>query len=199
MNEFQVNQPSTLRERLRHDTRTQHERFDSAMSALDIGTEDGLGDFLSVQYDALATLASADGDDRAEAEDIRAELMAALAADLEALGRPTGLSSTRSTLKADPTAVLYILLGSRLGTQVLARTWTRTATGAALNAGRYLTLDSRKDAWRGFCARTGDTPSRGVKADLVVADAIAIFDHYLTVLSDTTARTAPVHLRSANG
>lgn len=197
VNELQVKRSATLRERLRSDTRVQHEQVDAAISAIDLGTPEGLGDFLAIQHAALTRLACAEGHDRAEAEAVGSELLDALTADLSALGRDLSDLSV-PTLRGHPTAVLYILLGSRLGTQVIARHWQKTASGAALDAGRYLTLDPRKDAWRDFCARAGDIVAEGVEADRIVADASAIFDHYGAVLANIAQGHAPASMRVAH-
>lgn len=183
MNEQSVASSVSLRDRLRVDTRAAHAGLDAALAGLDLREADGLSVFLAVQYGALATLHCADGPDRAEAEALSAQLRAALGADLEALGHdPRGPAVP--PLTADATAVLYILLGSRLGTQVLARHWRAGALGRARGAGRYFDLDPRKEAWRAFCLRAGAEPPDGPRAGRVTADAAAIFDHFGAVLAD---------------
>lgn len=184
----------SLRARLRSDTRAQHEALDAAMARLDLSKPAGLGDFLAVQHAAMSGLACDEGagssaPDRAEVSAVSAEMLAALADDLAALDRP--LPGPAARLSADPTAVLYILLGSRLGTQVMARHWAASAEGAARAAGRYLTLDPRREAWRAFVQRSGDAPGTGPDADRLVADARAIFGHYAATLAALSAGPDP--------
>lgn len=186
MSQHQTLSSVSLRDRLRADTREQHERFDTAVAALDLATEADLGDFLATQHAAMATMACLDGPDRAEAEAMEADLRRALTEDLTTLGRPLP-HLPLPLLQVDASAMLYILLGSRLGTQVIARHWREAATGLAREAGCYLTLDPRREAWRGFCQRAGDEVATGPRADRVVADARAIFDRFDAALRAVAA------------
>lgn len=178
---------ATTRERLRTETRDQHDRLDAAFSGLDLDRPGGLAVFLAAQDAALSALTCEAGPDRPAAEALLAEMRGALSADLGTLG--AGRPVLPPPLTADATAVLYILLGSRLGTQVIARRWREAAQGSARQAGRYLTLDPRKDAWRAFLHRHGTAGDAG--ADRLVAHARRLFDHFAAALTLNTPHDLP--------
>lgn len=116
----------------------------------------------------------------------------AIAADLDTLGAnsPPALAPH----KADATAVLYVLLGSRMGTQVLARRWSLTADDEARGAGRYLGLDPRKDCWRALCLRLAGRPAYGAAADAMISQVALIFDLYSAALAGVLANAKePAH------
>ncbi|MBV0893570.1 hypothetical protein KTN05_17470, partial [Paracoccus sp. Z118] len=109
----------SLRTRLRDDTRLAHERVDAAYRFCDIAAPWGLSLFLSDHLQAFASLSIADGPRRLRAEALRTEYCAALQADLAALG--CAARHPRKLLQVTPIPVLYILLGSRRGAQMMQR------------------------------------------------------------------------------
>ncbi|WP_162784710.1 biliverdin-producing heme oxygenase [Paracoccus suum] len=172
-----------LRGRLRAETRPHHQRVDDAFAALDLGRAGDLTRFLAAQLSALEALVPQDGPDCAEAEALAATTRAAIAADLRTLG--AGPRARLAPQQADATAVLYVLLGSRLGAQVLARRWLATADALARGAGQYLTMDSQSARWRALCARLAALPAAGAAGDALVAQVGAIFDLYTAALERT--------------
>lgn len=169
-----MNQVSSLRTRLRDDTRPAHERVDTAYRSCDIATPEGLGFFLSDHLRAFAGLSLEDGAGRSRAEALRAEYCAALETDLAALGLPAPQPGRR--LQVTPVPALYIFLGSRRGAQMMQRYWAAHARGAARQAGAFLSLDPCNAEWRQLCLDLSAQSADGPCADRMVAETNAIFD-----------------------
>lgn len=174
-----------LRGRLRAETRPYHQRVDDAFSQFDVSRARDLAYFLGAQLAALQALVPQHGPDRAAAATIAADMSSAIAADLAALG--TNSPPLLAPHKADATAVLYVLLGSRMGTQVLAHRWRLSADDEARGAGRYLGLDPQKDCWRALCRRLADRPAYGAAADAMISQVASIFDLYSAALAGVLA------------
>ena len=175
-----------LRERLRAGTRAHHEDVDAAFSQLDLRERDGLASFLSAQGAALQAIRCASGRHAAEAGALRDEMLAAAEADFRHLGYRAERAPTPVDLH--PTAVLYILLGSALGAQVLRRRWLASGDPLVQGAGAYFGLPLRAAAWRLFCEEAAATPAQGEDADVILRDANRIFDLYLAALPPDQAR-----------
>jgi len=178
----------SLRDRLRGETAPWHERVDRAYSTLDLRRAADFETFLGAQMAVLRAIQCRPGCRAEDAEPLRADMIAALTADLRDLGR--GPVPSGATHQFDATAVLYILLGSRMGTQVLRRRWLEATDPAVASAGRYLGLATPASTWRAFCAELMQAPGQGAEADRIVGDACRLFDLHLGVLP-TLARAHP--------
>ena len=174
----------SLRDRLRADTALSHDCVDRAYSALDLTQPDDLRTFLRTQWLVLSRMSCRPGRHSSVAAALGSRMADALRADLGVLGAtPVGAGSQRPL---HATAVLYMLLGSSLGTQVLRRRWLGTSDPAVAAAGRYLGLAAPQGAWPTLCEELAEHPSQGTEADRIVWDARALFDLHLTVLADPT-------------
>ena len=172
---------TSLRDRLRADTAAWHERVDRAYTTLDLRQSADLGTFLGAQLSVLLAIRCHPGPHADAADELRACMAAAILADLRHLDRAPVL--TRQTRRFDATSVLYILLGSRLGTRVLHRRWLEATDPAVKGAGSYLGLAPPSDAWRALCGELMQRPPQGAEADRVVEDACLLFDLHLGALS----------------
>lgn len=173
---------TSLRDRLRADTASRHDDVDRAYSSLDLTRSDGLRTFLRTQSSVLGSVRCRPGRHAAAATDLGARMAAALEADLQALhGRPTVTGGER---RLDATAVLYMLLGSSLGTRVLRRRWLAATDPTVAAAGRYLGLVPSQGAWRVLCEELTQHPAEGAEADRIVADAGELFDRHLVTLAE---------------
>ena len=74
----------------------------------------------------------------------------------------------------------YVLLGSRLGSQLLRRRWQAATDPCLLAAGAYLSLPPLTDQWRGFCDEAGARPADGTDADAELAEAERLFELFLS-------------------
>ena len=175
-----------LRERLRAGTRARHEDVDAAFSQLDLRERDGLARFLDAQGGALRAIRCTSGRHAAEAGALRAEMLGAVEADLRHLGHRAERAPPPVDLH--PTAVLYILLGSALGAQVLRRRWLASGDPLVRGAGAYFGLPPRGAAWRLFCEEAAATPAQGEEADAILRDANRVFGLYLAALRPDQAR-----------
>lgn len=173
---------TTLRERLRADTRAAHDALDRGFERFDLATCEGLGGFLAAQRSALGALHPTPGEGAEQSEALRREAVAAVEGDLKSLGRGGGRDLAPISL--DPRAVLYILLGSRLGLRVLETRWAGSTDPAVTGAGRLFGLPGQRPAWRRFCAEASTASGEGAEADRVVVDAGRAFGLYLEALRE---------------
>lgn len=171
---------STLRDRLREDTRAAHDALDRGFARFDLATREGLGGFLAAHRSALAALLSAPGEGADQAEALRREAVTAVEGDLQSLGQEAGRDV--APLSLDPRAVLYVLLGSRLGLRVLEKRWAEAGDPLVAAAGRLFGLPGQGAAWRRFCAEASAASGKGAEADRVVTDAGRAFGLYLDAL-----------------
>ena len=172
---------TSLRDRLRADTAPWHERVDRAYTTLDLRQAADLGTFLGAQLSVLLAVRCGPGPNADAADELRAGMAAAILADLRHLDRAPVL--TRQAHQFDTTSVLYILLGSRLGTRVLYRRWLEATDPAVKGAGSYLGLAPPSGAWRALCGELLQRPFQGAEADRVVEDACLLFDLHLGAFS----------------
>ena len=186
----------TLRDRLRVDTALKHELVDQVYSSLDLTQRRDLRVFLAAQAQVLGAIRCRPGQHSAAAEELRQRLVAAHDADLHDLGgRP---DSSMPTRQLDGTAVLYILLGSSLGAQVLRRRWLEATDPLVATAGHYLQLALPRDAWRELCFELSQRPSQGTLSDEIVCDAETLFDLHLSILSDRSSAGKDTGMAFAN-
>ena len=171
---------TSLRDRLRADTASGHECVDRAYSSLDLAQPDGLRTFLRAQLSVLLSVRCDPGPHAAAAQDLGLRMVAALEADLRDLrGRQAAPVGER---QLDATAILYILLGSSLGTAVLHRRWLEATDPAVMATGRYLGLAPPQGAWRHLCEELAERPAEGAEADRIVQDARELFELHQAVL-----------------
>lgn len=78
----------------------------------------------------------------------------------------------------------YVLLGSRLGSQLSRRRWEAGRDPELRAAGSYLSLPPMTAAWRTFCLEAGAQPGAGTEADRMIAEAGGLFDLVLTAGQD---------------
>ena len=171
---------TSLRDRLRVDTAPRHDCVDRAYSSMDLTQLDGLQTFLRTQLSVLRSVRCSSGRHAVAVRQRSSRMVAALEVDLRDLrGRQAAPVSER---QLDATAILYILLGSSLGTRVLHRRWLEATDPAVTAAGRYLGLAPPHGAWRHLCQDLGQLPAEGAEADRIVQDAGRLFDLHLAVL-----------------
>lgn len=193
-----------LRSALRTGLSDAHLRVDRLFSCFDLTVPAGLAAFcranenalrrlrFPVPYDAAAASvpAGASGDtprgveghapDSPATDPLRIDataMITALQADRRALGDDAPLPPLAAlAVTPHPVAVAYILLGSRLGTQVLRRDWAQSADTQVQGAGRYFALPPLTAEWRRLVADLDARPVLGPDAQQILSDAEAIFD-----------------------
>ena len=144
--------------------------------------------FLASQRAGLwAVFCSADAG-QLSCADLLAKLIACLDADLVAAHAP--VRAVRPLAGLDPLAVDYLILGSRLGTEVLRRQLLGTLPPAAIPA--YFQLTPQPDLWRAHCAALDAIDPASARAARIVADTNAAFSLFLQAarLQDTPEKVA---------
>lgn len=172
---------------MRRDSGDLHHALDTRLSLCDLTTPDGLARFLKATEHGLAPLAAT----QAPSAPLAADLVARLHADLATLGHDPLPPATPLRADLSPWAVDYVVLGSRLGTSVLARQWQAATDAGVRAADRYFSAPPQPRAWRDFCGQTGNMSPIGETADRAMDDILDIFQLFyagtVLVTSDFTA------------
>lgn len=171
---------ASLRDRLRADMAPRHKCVDRAYSELDLAHPAGLRTFLRAQLSVLLSMRCDPGHHAAAAQDLVSRMAAAMEADLRGLDSCAVVPA--SAIRLNATAVLYMLLGSSLGTRVLRRRWLEATEPAVRAAGQYLSLAPPQGAWRHLCEELAAHPAEGAEADRIVQAAGELFDLHLAVM-----------------
>ena len=156
---------TSLRDRLRAETRAVHERLDRAMASGGLDSESGRAALLcdlASGYRAVLGLCYADG---SRAREIAARPIVALG---EAPPHPVPSSRV-----IDEDAAAYVFVGAHLGMTVLTTRWER-ATGAPPPA--PLGMPSLAREWSELRRRLDGLDGQGAAAERTVADAIHLFE-----------------------
>lgn len=135
----------SFRNLLRQDTRAEHLSLEAENGDLDFADPASTARFLKSQLAGFRALAAArQGDIWPEEGDLLDDLITNLAADCEDRDLT---APTVATTPIHSGAIAYMVLGSRLGTQVLAR----SADGLPLP--RYFRMDPEPMRWRALTLR----------------------------------------------
>ncbi|WP_406870658.1 hypothetical protein ABEB22_01160 [Thioclava sp. 'Guangxiensis'] len=189
---------SNLRDALRLRLAPAHASIDTAFSTLDL-TEDGdYRIFLRAHHDALMQMARAmQGQPPSAGTALLADLLAAIGTDLRELdGPPASPTAPPPTAPLHPLAFDYILFGSRLGNQVLAKRRVKAlaAKGRTESANRYLCHPFDPRLWQSFLHQATNIPVENRQTDCIIADAERCFGWFSMALSQhVTPPTDPQH------
>ena len=166
---------TSLRARLRADTRLAHELLDDEVSRFDLTTPYGLLCFLNMQSAALQTLAESPVS--AQIDAMIRDLRQRAERDLRRLGSST--QKTEATIEpVHLLAIEYAIAGSRLGSQLLKKKWQAATKPQVRRANAYFSAPSYIERWASFCDTTAAMPAAGPLADQIVRDADRIFQMY---------------------
>lgn len=177
----------SLRQRLRADLAPSHERLDRFFSDLDLSTRAGLTLFLRAHRAAFAAIRPAPG--CRTGQPLLDRMIAAIDADLDQLDAPAPPRLAPLVLQRSR-AQDYVLLGSRLGSQLLRRRWQAASDPCLRAAGAYLSLPPLTDRWRAFCDEAGARSAHGTDADAELAEAERLFELFLSA-GHAARRTTP--------
>lgn len=167
-----------LRDHLRQETRSLHQRTEALLSDLDIRTRSGLNRFLLVHHAAVMPI------ERRLAEAEMTErwpfrLTELLTTDLaERDLTPTAGLATSRFRSAHPLGLCYVLGGSRLGTRFLLK---RLCSGE--RAPRYLTRAPDEAIWPWTLRLLNSPEAEAASWDAVVTSAEIAFASFADALS----------------
>lgn len=150
---------------------------------------EGLRPFFRAHYMAFSAMAlmQREADDASRAA-VFSDLSDRLGADLEILGSP--LPAPLSVRSVVPLASDYVLLGSRLGTNVLRKQWAKSTDDTARAAANYFSASFDPQAWRDLCEVLDQHPATGAQADEIVDDTKKLFQLFETAaLSQQATQT----------
>jgi heme oxygenase len=139
---------ASLRMMLRAGTRIEHELTEQAFEAFDVATSAGLHRFLLAHRMALETARSRTGSDARAGQEI-AFMLDLIRTDLASLGDSAVLPIDISdSTPLHPMGVRYVLLGSRLGSQILAERVSTSPEKNLQSAGTYVSDRTLLPAWK---------------------------------------------------
>ncbi|WP_254683299.1 hypothetical protein [Phaeobacter sp. LSS9] len=176
---------SGFRVELRRATRREHDAAELAFAPFHQSPLPYLAWFLACQHTALHALAGSGDDGTGHSTRLLAALTTALRADCAQNGDHPATLSVDALPQLHPLAVDYLVLGSRMGNEVLRRRLSAAADQLALPA--YFAPRDHLVAWRATCADLDQIPPRGALARRIVADTRQGF-----ALFDTAARLNPL-------
>lgn len=168
---------SSLRTRLRSDTRVSHNDLDRKVSQFDLTTPFGFVSFLHMQSAALRSIAPRA--ERSDAKEGISDLLSRAESDLRAIGASHDVG-TMDIGPLHPLAIDYVIAGSRLGTQVLRKRWRATKDPNVRHADAYFSAPNYIEIWKSFCGASDRLSAVGEIADQIVGDADLIFKLYHT-------------------
>jgi heme oxygenase (biliverdin-IX-beta and delta-forming) len=187
-------QNTDRRTALREATAAAHRQLDAIASTFDVATYDGYACFLVANAAPLSALELAlenggiaewmtDWPQRTRRNEI--------ARDLRSLQRPSlSVSVAPIETRSEQLGVLYVLEGSRLGTQVIAKQVEQSADARVLAARQFLRA-SGVDQWRSFIrdleSADGVSMERAIDAAL---QAFALYRNSFEVTASSEARCA---------
>ncbi|MCI5038611.1 MAG: biliverdin-producing heme oxygenase [Donghicola eburneus] len=160
-----------LLKRLRAETHAVHEELDHLFTPFQDAPLDHLGSFLAAQMAGLTALSTAA---RVPHDENTLILLSETLDRLEQDCRYYELSVPVLRHKRDlhPLAVAYLVIGSRMGTEVLRRNLIKHGIE---RVPLYFTPQDYKHAWQDLCARLQGMESCGPEADDICTSVIAGF------------------------
>lgn len=171
----------SLRYRLRSGASPAHDRLDARVTALDVATRRGVSSFLAMNHAAFAAMVKAGACGRRADAQVIVGLANAAEADLAQLGAaPVRVSCTRDF---SPVAVDYVVLGSRMGTEVLRRRWQVSTDPLVRRACGYFSQPGDARAWRAFRDELMAMPGEGETADRILDDVEHLFALFSSALN----------------
>ncbi|WP_200809626.1 hypothetical protein [Aquimixticola soesokkakensis] len=182
---------ATFRHRLRRETAVQHAQTEDAFAPFMADPQPHLAWFLAAQRAGLvAVFDSREVASTPGCTALMAQLTDRLDADLAQLGARCVATPPDSGL--DPLAVDYLVLGSRLGTEVMRRQLWPQDTGA-LPPSYFLGGDAR-DLWRAHCSALDAIAPQSPRAERVIFDSrrgFALFHRAALAQRTPSPRPAP--------
>lgn len=161
----------SLRTSLRASTREQHDLTEQAFEAFDVATSAGLRRFLLAHRTALETARTRAGKDANAAQEIDF-LLDLIGDDLATLGGATVAPiDLADTPPLHPLGVRYVLLGSRLGSQVLAQRVSNSPEKNLQAAGTYVSDRTLLPAWKRLLQTLEGAEAAAEKEDIRMSAA----------------------------
>ena len=164
-----------FREVLKDKTQADHERVDRLMSLIDLTTRDGLGRFLQINHSCFEVMFAAVGAETSTGTTLH-QIIGRIDADLLTLGLEKPVKSQEKLTKVDPLAVDYVVEGSRLGTKVLERLWSKAQDEKVQQANAYFTFGKVPGRWRDVCDQLSAIPAQSDRANFILRDTKRMFD-----------------------
>ena len=161
---------------LRQATRDDHDCVDAVLSGVDIRCADGFRRFLLIHREGFGTMLAL-ADPRGEASWRLRTLTARIDADLRSLGVGPEVAGHAGDAQGtvDALALDYMIEGSRLGSQVLARHWAGARDPLVKRADAYFSLPPAPERWRAVCAALSAIDADSPRAAAIVADTGRLF------------------------
>ncbi|WP_293572759.1 hypothetical protein [Phaeobacter sp.] len=163
----------SFRMHLRQATRIDHDRSELAFAAFHRDPAQHLDWFLACQLSALEALSATCPPERMHSAALLQELIAALYQDCEARNQTVVALPQSAQPALTGLAVDYLVLGSRLGTEVLRRRLTQQVPHSPLPL--YFSQRDHGPIWKDTCAALDKVATNSSTAKSIVEDSKAGF------------------------
>lgn len=171
-------QTAGLRMELRRATRGEHDAAEAAFAPFHAAPAQHLSWFLGCQLVALRPLYALAGRSGAQAEALIGDLLKALEQDCADRGwhpAPVAGHGAQTGRALDGLAIDYLVLGSRLGTEVLRR---RLMEEADDPLPAYFAPRPHKDMWQQSCRELDAIPADSLRAKRLIDDTRTGFSFF---------------------
>ncbi|MEY8883365.1 biliverdin-producing heme oxygenase [Donghicola sp. XS_ASV15] len=177
-----------LLQRLRDESRSAHEALDQSFLPFQKNPAEHLKPFLAAQMAGLTALSTAvrTSPDR-ETLGLISEMLDRLEQDCRHYG--LSVPVVRHKRELHPVALSYLVIGSRLGTEVLRRKLMESELD---HVPLYFAPQEYKAIWRELCLRLGAMPAIGAEAEDICTSVIAgfeLFQEAETLTRDLTEKS----------
>lgn len=172
----------SFRHALRHDTSVDHERVEAAFAPLFDHADRNLDGFLAAQWRALDSLRRTMVAGSARGIE---SLIDGLLEDLRGDGAASVPAEGAAGMRLDPLAVAYVVVGSRLGAEVLRR---RLGQEGARTLPRFFDARDVNAEWAAVCGALAAIAPGSADAARIVGDVRLAYGCFIEAAGEEAAR-----------
>lgn len=107
--------------------------------------------------------------------------------DLKSVSTDHALPEATLPSDLEPLAIDYMVAGSRLGTNILRKSWAAAVNPLVLQADGYFGLPIDPSLWQETCQALAVVPTNSSHADAITADTRILFQLFASVLETLTS------------
>lgn len=172
---------------LRDQTRSDHDRLDQLVGSLDISQRSGFTAFAEMHLSCFLAMQSRQSEDSNSVQTLQ-DMIDGLRKDLLVITDRETVTRSELTHTVAPLAIDYIVAGSRLGSKVLRKRWSKSTDASVQGASVYFQQDADPKLWPETCASLSEVASTSLQAATIVKDTKTLFQLFSTAF-DTAVLT----------
>lgn len=181
-----------FRKILRDQTRPDHDRLDELIGTLDISQRLGFTTFAEMHLSCFLAMQARQSATSKSAQTLR-NMIDGLRKDLSVVTDRKTVTRAELPNHVAPLAIDYIVAGSRLGSKVLRKRWSKSTDGKVQGASVYFQQPVDPRLWPETCQALSDVVPTSAQAGAIIKDTKALFQLFSTafdaaVLTQDAAR-----------